>query len=106
MTESLTKLRRNSPSEAIMLLADVQASPGTIRLEGTYIKLKGATTKRTRYRNPAIRAVLRSDVLSMLCDISIPPHSKPPVLPSFISDSSFKWKTSDFLKAYYPSTEI
>jgi hypothetical protein len=53
---ALTILRRNSDSEAMILLTVVAASPGTIRVEGTYIMPKIANGAITRYRNPATLA--------------------------------------------------
>ena len=56
MIESLIILRRNSYLEALILSAVAVASPGNIRVEVTYIRLKGpSTTKRIR-RNPATLA--------------------------------------------------
>jgi hypothetical protein len=56
MNESLIIPIRKSDSEGLILSAVAVASPGTIRVDGTLIRLKGPNTTRIRSRNPAILA--------------------------------------------------
>ena len=64
-SRSLTRPGRNSDSEAMILLAVVAASPDTIRLEGTYIKVKIPSGTVNRYRIPASLAMIRGDVWAL-----------------------------------------
>ena len=56
-SRSLTKPGLNSDSEAMILLAVIAASPGTINLKGTYRAPKIPSGTTIRYRNPATLAV-------------------------------------------------
>jgi hypothetical protein len=49
----------------MILLAVVAASPDTIRLEGTYRKVKTPSGTVNRYRNPASLAITRGDIWSV-----------------------------------------
>src|SRR6476646_1044896 len=57
-----TMPKRNSDSEARMLLAVPAASPLTIKREGRYRRVKGANKFAIRYKNPATLARTRGDV--------------------------------------------
>ena len=65
---------RNSNSLAIILLAVVAASPGTIRFSKTKKLAKIAGIIMIRSPNPATIAALRGDISAIRFVISIPPN--------------------------------
>jgi hypothetical protein len=68
--------KRNSDSEAMMLLAVAAASPRTIKRDGRYRRVNGANMLETKYNAPATLARTRGDISAESIVISIFPSGK------------------------------
>jgi len=68
----LTIPLRNSDSEAMILLAVIAASPGTIIMEGIYNMPKNPNGAISRYRNPATLAILLGFIFSLIVIVFSP----------------------------------